>query len=313
MTFMRRLALAVAGIALALGGLVAAPAQAEEPPLINDWDLYTTHMDAPREVNGRQWWTTCEQYSTAVERCTTNIWGTVVLRQDTGGQVGYVKKNDWVFNNLTYKPAKRSHWTGNPLATPGIHTINGKQWRTECDTPRTGNNGCRSYIRGYYATEANGVYSMVTRWQFNNMIRFTDAAPAGTSYFAEWVNIDLTIRSEADLANPKLTALPTAFQAKIAQLALSGSCSEVPFSQPVTVVAYHGAGYAYIKDPSCNVIPSQVMYPTNGAWELFGNLAWSGAFTSCRDLEAADVPRGSGRLVCAPGMAWNANSPTIPW
>lgn len=104
-------------------------------------DVYTTpgeHLSG-----GREWRTWCDPYSQTA-RCTTQI-------KSGGG---------WVFNNLTYLPSPRALWTGNPLATPGEHLVAGRKWYTECETDRTGRNGCRSYIwEG-------------ARFVFNNIVQF---------------------------------------------------------------------------------------------------------------------------------------------
>lgn len=96
--------------------------------------------------NGRYWRTACESYSQTA-RCTT--------------YTRYSAANPWVFNNLTYLPAMtRAQWGTNPLARTGTWTSGGRSWRTECDTPVTGRNGCRSYIW------TNG------SWVFNSMVQF---------------------------------------------------------------------------------------------------------------------------------------------
>ncbi|WP_074437031.1 ExeM/NucH family extracellular endonuclease [Tessaracoccus massiliensis] len=128
-----------------------------------------------RNLNGRDWNTTCEQYS-QTERCRTEIWATVVVIEN--GR--FVRKNTWTFNNLTYLPyMTREAWGTNPLARTGEWTAetDGRQWRTECDTARTGGNGCRSYsyVTVYKATPArNGgyVFSQANEWVFNNIVMF---------------------------------------------------------------------------------------------------------------------------------------------
>ncbi len=121
--------------------------------------------------NGRKWRTTCEPYS-ATERCRTEIWSTEVVYKK--GKL--VKDTGWHFNNLTYKESPRSLWTGNPLARTGKFTSNGRQWRTECDTPVSGRNGCRSYIVSdvVQATKKGSsyTYTMVRKEVFNNIVLF---------------------------------------------------------------------------------------------------------------------------------------------
>lgn len=136
-------------------------------------DVYSTpgfHV-----VNGRHWFTSCEPYSQTV-RCKTQIWSTQV--RDAGGG-RFTSVTGWHFNNLTYLPLMtREQWAGNPLGTPGTFTSAGRQWRTECDTPLTGRNGCRSFIwsPGTVVAEqgANGSWTFMRAdiWVFNNMVRF---------------------------------------------------------------------------------------------------------------------------------------------
>ncbi|GAA4892748.1 hypothetical protein GCM10025789_07360 [Tessaracoccus lubricantis] len=137
-------------------------------------------LPGTHDVNGRQWFTQCEDYSQTV-RCRTEIWATVVVIED--GR--FMRKSGWSFNNLTYLPyMTRQAWTGNPLGdlgatTDGVFSSAGRQWRTECDTAATGRGACRSYTwtTVYSATaKADGGYtfSQANRWVFNNMVLFGD-------------------------------------------------------------------------------------------------------------------------------------------
>lgn len=135
-------------------------------------DVYSTpgfHL-----VNGREWLTACEPYSRTT-RCRTTIWATRVT--SVGGR--FTSSRGWVFNNLTYLPGMtRAQWAGNPLATTGTWTAQGgRRWRTECDTPTTGRNGCRSYVVATVIEARPGpggghVYAFATREVFNNIVRF---------------------------------------------------------------------------------------------------------------------------------------------
>ena len=134
--------------------------------------VYNTPGD--QSVNGRQWRTTCEKYSSQITRCFANIKATKVTQ--VGGR--FVAKTDFVFNNLTYLPAPKAAWTVNPLGHPGQWTSsNGRQWKTECNTSVTGN-GCRSYIwaRVVENTAKPGQpisYGWVEKWEFNNMVQYS--------------------------------------------------------------------------------------------------------------------------------------------
>lgn len=136
-------------------------------------DIYTT--PGTHNVAGRQWRTTCEPYS-VTERCRTEIWATQISL--AGGR--YTQTNGWVFNNLTYKPSPRSVWRGNPLGGNGkVGPLNttwssdGRQWRTECDTPATGRGGCRAYIMATVIEADPSGYRAVNKWLFNNIVRFS--------------------------------------------------------------------------------------------------------------------------------------------
>ncbi len=141
-------------------------------PTSGQTDLYST--PGYHDVNGRRWFTTCEPYSQTV-RCRTSIWATQV----TYSNGAYQQKTAWYFNNMTYLPyMKRSQWAGNPLGHAGEWTsAEGRTWRTECDTPATGGNGCRSFIWSSFITSkldsgGNRTYFWTQGWVFNNIVRF---------------------------------------------------------------------------------------------------------------------------------------------
>ncbi|GAA4905565.1 hypothetical protein GCM10025789_26120 [Tessaracoccus lubricantis] len=160
---MRRLATVLTAVLVALvGTVVPIPAAAQV-------DVYTT--PGTHNVNGRLWRTTCSMYSSTVERCRTEIQATTV--SFTGSR--YVEQQGWAFNNLTYKPSPRASWSFmNPLVTPGDHTVDGRRWRTECDTAWTGSNGCRSQIMATVIDEnASGQYQTVNKYVFNNIVHVT--------------------------------------------------------------------------------------------------------------------------------------------
>lgn len=131
-------------------------------------EVYT--VPGERTKNGRQWRTTCEEYSATV-RCRTDIVATTVkLTPD-----GYRVVNDWTFNSLTYRWSPRSLWTGNPLGSNANWTAtDGRKWRTECDTPTTGTGACRSYILATVVSAAGGTFRQYDTWVFNNQVLFSD-------------------------------------------------------------------------------------------------------------------------------------------
>lgn len=115
---------------------------------------------------GRHWRTDCEPYS-QTERCRTEIWASQVVLESGRPVV----KTGWMFNNLTYQPSPRSLWAKNPLGYSGEWTaLDGRHWRTECDTPTTGRNGCRSYSYNL-VVDVDGQVKMA--WVFNNIVRFS--------------------------------------------------------------------------------------------------------------------------------------------
>ncbi len=152
---------------------------AEDPPVAAaaEVDVYTT--PGYHTVNGRQWRTTCAPYSSVITRCTTDILASTVV----GSPGSYRVARGWAFNNLTYLPAPRAAWAGNPLATTGTFTSGGRQWRTECDTAATGRGACRSYILATVVSAvpaSGGGYRFTSQrtWTFNNMVRFSDGGTA---------------------------------------------------------------------------------------------------------------------------------------
>ncbi|MHA7860609.1 hypothetical protein ACX1DX_04410 [Tessaracoccus sp. Y36] len=160
---MRRLGtILVAAVVALLGVVVPTPAAA-------DVDVYTT--EGTHNVNGRLWRTDCSMYSTTVERCRTEIQATTV----TFSGSRYVEQRGWVFNNLTYKSSPRASWSFmNPLVTPRDHTVNGRRWRTECDTAWTGSGGCRSQLMATVIEKGStGQYQTVNKYVFNNIVHVT--------------------------------------------------------------------------------------------------------------------------------------------
>lgn len=147
------------------------------PPSDPNVNVYLT--EGQHNINGRLWRTKCEPYS-QTKRCTTEIWAT----QTTSVNGKWVSKNDWVFNNLTYAPSPRTLWKNNPLGGNGVvngtvkwKAVDGRQWRTECDTAVTGRNGCRSYINAtivesYKMSNGNTGFRYANKEIFNNMTTF---------------------------------------------------------------------------------------------------------------------------------------------
>jgi len=159
------------GLLLGLTAVTPAPAIADEPASAGEWREYTS--------GDRQWREKCELYSSTVTRCRVEIWAT----NATWDGRRFSVKDRWTFNNLTYKPSARKQWLGNPLATPGEHTIQGRRWKTECDTAWTGGNGCRSMMLVFVPHYDGKRYVNKIKWVFNNTVQFipgTGALPTGS-------------------------------------------------------------------------------------------------------------------------------------
>ena len=170
----RALHLILAAVMGATLGLAAWPqeAQALEPTIYN--------QPGDHYANGRYWKTSCEMYSPTVVRCRSEIWATKRIAHNGT----YYNHNGWVFNNLTYLPSDQSQWANNPLAMDGATwtATNGRKWKTECNTPQTGQGGCRSYLWTTTVVSANGKYKQQDQWVMNNIVQFSTASlPAQTT------------------------------------------------------------------------------------------------------------------------------------
>lgn len=156
---------------------VTASVAVTAPPAAADVDVYTT-PDWHR-INGRDWSTTCERYSSTITRCRTNILAQTVVYS----RGRYVATTGWVFNNLTYFGADRASWGSNPLGRTTYWSSGGREWRTECDTPVTGRNGCRTYAKAdVVSSKLNSrgqriYFTLRGVWVFNNLVRFGTTPP----------------------------------------------------------------------------------------------------------------------------------------
>ena len=72
--------------------------------------------------------------------------------------------------------AHRALWTGNPLGntTKGWTSTDGRQWKTECDSTRTGRGACRSYLLATVIELKGGKCVSGNMWVFNNQVLFTN-------------------------------------------------------------------------------------------------------------------------------------------
>ncbi|SHJ10646.1 hypothetical protein SAMN02745244_01730 [Tessaracoccus bendigoensis DSM 12906] len=136
-------------------------------------EVYT--VPGTRTVNGRQWRTTCENYSSTA-RCRTEIWATVITRTPAGS---YKRTDGWAFNSLTYRWSPRPIWKHNPLGAYGVvggtttwTSAEGRQWKTICDTSATGRGACRSYLMTTVISFSDGHFTSGSQWVFNNQVLF---------------------------------------------------------------------------------------------------------------------------------------------
>ncbi|RMB58176.1 hypothetical protein EAX62_13245 [Tessaracoccus antarcticus] len=163
--------MALAAVAVGFGSGALVPAQADV--VTTAQQIYSTpgvHL-----VNGRYWRTTCAVYSSTVVRCTTDIYATKVFL-DRGR---WYTNNDWVFNNLSYLPSPRANWATNNLGNPGSWAgADGRQWRSECETPKTGRGACRNYAFATVASLKNGKVVQEKVEVFNSVVLFaTSSSP----------------------------------------------------------------------------------------------------------------------------------------
>lgn len=180
-------------LVLALAPLLALGVLPRQAAADTGW-VYTTPGE--HTVDGRQWRTWCEEYTSTIIRCESEIWATQIL-EHPGSRFQVV--NGWAFNNLTYLPIPESAWGDNPLANTGEFTSDGRQWRTSCKDEWTGANGCRSFIRATVVAAVDGRYVRQDKWIFNNVVQFgtTTSAPDITTprsctVTVEGIRVDLT-------------------------------------------------------------------------------------------------------------------------
>lgn len=136
-------------------------------------DVYTTAGN--HTVNGRKWRTTCETYTSSIDRCRAEIWSTQVAKVGSS----FVPSTGWNFNNLTYLPSARAEWKGNPLTTEGEFVSKDRKWKTSCADAWTGPDACRSFIfstvnESYLDSSGIRQYKTVSKWVFNNIVKFSD-------------------------------------------------------------------------------------------------------------------------------------------
>lgn len=183
-----QLVLALIGACVLALGVLPRPAAAD-----SGW-VYTTPGE--HTVAGRQWRTWCEEYTSTILRCESEIWATQVIEH---AGAGFEVVNGWAFNNLTYLPIPESAWGDNPLARTGEFTVDGRQWRTSCRDEWTGPNGCRSFIRATVVAAVDGRYVRQDKWVFNNVVQFGRptappdvTTPRSCTVTVEGIRVDLT-------------------------------------------------------------------------------------------------------------------------
>lgn len=73
----------------------------------------------------------------------------------------------------------------NVYTTPGLHTVNGRDWRTECEPYSPTVTRCRAEIWATVVTYSNGRFSQTNKWAFNNLAYLpSPRAPWGSNPLA---------------------------------------------------------------------------------------------------------------------------------
>lgn len=240
--------------ALALAG-PAAPARA-------DVNVYVTPGE--HTVNGREWRTTCEEYSSApqaIDRCRAEIWATQVVYE----KGRYVRRNMWAFNNLTYLPAPAEWWGDNPLANTGTWTdASGRRWETSCGDDWTGPAACRTFTETKTVeavADGRGGWRFVVKpgtMVFNNVI-----------YFAQRGDIVGPTPSQPP-ANPWFTADPTV--------------QHVRYSDAEAARYGITASRTYTKRDGTRVtLTKEMQYNAHLAWLTIQNADWPGISQTDKD------------------------------
>lgn len=270
--------------AVAVGAslVTATPTPAAADPGVN---VYTTPGE--HTVNGRQWRTACEKYTTTIHRCRAEIWATQI-RARTGG--GYEAVNGWAFNNLTYLPSGRALWQGNPLASDGTFTSEGRRWRTSCGDDWTGPNACRSFIwattvESYLDPVGNRRYRPVNQWLFNNIVQFGTTTtppevtqPRGCTITVDGITVDLAAdRRTATVARTRGTRATVT----MVERTPGTSCgTRTVFSDTTGWIGYAGTAPAATRKQDSGTTPAGV-FTVNDA---FGIRATPGTNLSWRDV-----------------------------
>lgn len=126
------------------------------------------------EVDGERFTTRCEPFEQTT-RCWTYEWDDKVTH--VGGQFQVSK--GWVFRNVAYLPwMTREQWGDDPRATTGTHTVDGKTWRTECDTARTGEDACQTWVLQEHTIQSrtrpdgSKTYFIAPQWVHTGVVFF---------------------------------------------------------------------------------------------------------------------------------------------
>lgn len=156
----------VLGLAMVVS-VVGVPAQAAGP------DVYST--PGGQKKDGSLYKTSCEKQSNDVVRCKTEKWGSVV-RLKKGK---YVTDKGWHLTRYTYLPSVRSKWKKSPYAAYGKKKgkvswkKDGKKYRSECDTKKTGKGACRTYVWTTTISKSkSGKYVKKSDWKLNRVVKF---------------------------------------------------------------------------------------------------------------------------------------------
>lgn len=168
-------------------GGASAQAAAPTPPLPSLTSAQQVYTTPGNHLFGdRHWRTTCEKYSSTIVRCLTELFGTQYLRIDGVWHM----KEAWGNNNVTYLPATREQWGASPLATPGSWSDGGRRWKTECATPATGKDACRTWVRSSVKSVKNGRVTSKDGWVLGSILLFATASVPPVSELPSQVDTD---------------------------------------------------------------------------------------------------------------------------
>lgn len=162
-------------------------------------DIYTT--PGTHTVGATRYRTACGNYTATIRRCRTDVYGLQVGSNSSG----FYHFRGWRLVQYTHTTVTAGAWRGSYLVSPGVHVVNGKLWRVECGTARSGARACvadqwQSYI-STVRNDGSGGYNWQVGWVFQMVLPFSTAPlVSGTATRARvpsvWTNCTVTLQSK---------------------------------------------------------------------------------------------------------------------